>query len=202
MKKMNWIDFQNKILEFDLKIFSPGDLLKIFNVSPRSISGFINYYLKKGQILKLRKNFYCLKVNKPQDFSIANAIYKPSYISLETALSYYSIIPETIYTITSITSRKTKTFTCLEKEFFYHKVKIDFFTGYSFQKVNNEGFYIATPEKALVDFLYFCFLKRKKSPERMNLKNIKIREIFQYTKLTRSIDFEKFVKNFLNYARF
>lgn len=200
MKKMNWIDFHNKLVSLNLKIFSPQDLLKIFNVSFRSISAFINYYQKKGEILKLRNNFYCLKINKPHEFVIANFIYKPSYISLETALSYYSIIPETIYSITSITPRKTNIFTTLEKSFYYHKVKKNFFTGYVLKKINSETFYIANPEKALADFLYFSFLKKKLLPERMNIKEINIKNVFQYVDLVNNVAFERFVKNFFDYA--
>ena len=79
-------------------------------------------------------------------------LYSPSCISLESALSFYGIITRFPYQITSITSKKTKPIKTLNKEFFYSHIKPQLFFDYE----KREKFLIASKEKALFDYLYFC----------------------------------------------
>jgi len=63
-------------------------------------------------------------------FMAANKIYEPSYVSLESALAYYEIIPETVLGVTSISSRKTKTFENAWGVFSYRSIKPEYMIGY------------------------------------------------------------------------
>lgn len=86
---------------------------------------------------------------------IAASLYQPSYISLQTALSYYKMIPEKITAVTSVTARKTKTFENEEGLFSYRHLKKQAYFG--FRQVRDEAgypYFIAEPEKALLDYLY------------------------------------------------
>ncbi len=85
---------------------------------------------------------------------IANRIYQPSYISLESALSYYDLIPEAVYTITSLTSNKTISFDTSEGNYSYRHIKPSIFFGY--QVLEWQGFPIkmAELEKVILDYLY------------------------------------------------
>ena len=86
---------------------------------------------------------------------VANKIYAPSYISLESALAYYDIIPETVLGVTSISSRKTKQYESAWGVFSYRSVKPQYMIGY--QVIDNspvKKFKIACLEKALLDYLY------------------------------------------------
>lgn len=88
-------------------IFSNKDIEKL--IKDFNKKNLINWQ-KKGYIKKLRSNWYCfsdLQKGQNELFSIANKIYKPSYISLETALSYYGFIPEGVFSLTSISTLKT-----------------------------------------------------------------------------------------------
>ncbi len=105
----------------------------------------------------------------PSDFEIANYLYQPSYLSLETALSFYGIIPEAVYDIISITTKKTTSFSFNGKNFLYHKIKKDFYFGYDLILANGQKIYLATYEKAILDYSYFCFLKKKVWNERFYL---------------------------------
>ncbi|MCD6270372.1 hypothetical protein J7J23_01175, partial [bacterium] len=89
-------------------------------------------------------------------FLLANFIYSPSYISLESALNYYSIIPDIPFTITSVTINKTKKFkTKNYGVFYYSHLKPDLFFGFKSILVEKKYSYIiALPEKALFDYLY------------------------------------------------
>lgn len=81
----------------------------------------------------MRKEFYAfadyIKVPNFNEY-IANKIYKPSYISLQYALSHYGMIPEAVMQVTSVTSLKTMQFKNEFGEYFYQTVKPELMFGY------------------------------------------------------------------------
>jgi len=92
---------------------------------------------------------------------IANKLYSPSYVSLETALSDYSIIPEVAMSVTSITTKPTRRFKNKHGLFIYRAVRPEAFTGYLVRRHGTFDILIAEPEKALVDYLYFKAYRNK-----------------------------------------
>ncbi len=70
-------------------------------------------------------------LNEETLFLIANKLYAPSYVSFEMALSYYGLIPEGVYAITSATSKKTATFQTPIGKFSYRTLKPQLFFGYN-----------------------------------------------------------------------
>src|SRR5690554_73906 len=68
--------------------------------------------LAQGKLLHIRRGLYGITENpiKPHPYALAQIIYGPSYISFESALSFHKLIPETTYTITSATSKRSKEF--------------------------------------------------------------------------------------------
>ncbi len=109
-----------------------------------------------GEIIKLTKNLYETKINTA-GYLVANAIYTPSYLSFDYALSYYGLIPETVYVYTSATynKKKKKHYSNALGTFTYRDVPSMVYP-YGINIIN-EGDYsyaIATPEKALCDKLY------------------------------------------------
>lgn len=119
----------------------------------------VNEWVKKGYILELKRGMYTLADDERaiavSPYYLANHIYSPSYISLESALSFYNLIPEKVHAITSITSKKTFTITNKKGHFIYHNIKQNSYNGFeSLHDENNQMFFIASPEKALADFLY------------------------------------------------
>jgi predicted transcriptional regulator of viral defense system len=86
---------------------------------------------------------------------LANQLYMPSYISLESALSYYNIIPEGVYAITSVSSKKTQQFNNAFGQFIYHHVDPELFGDFVLLHDEfNNPVYIASKERAIIDFLY------------------------------------------------
>ena len=193
MSKLNLHDFENLAVSKGLKIFSPRDVSLFFNVSQRAARGFLSYNMKKGAIVKLKRGFYVIKRNLPNDFLIANKIYEPSYISLHTALSFHQLIPETVYSITSITSKATREFEVMGRSFSYTRIKQNAFTGYEPYKVADETVLIATPEKSTVDFLYLVSRGRFSYNDRLKINNLdkrrlrKMANLFENQKLLRSL---------------
>ncbi|SDF81939.1 Transcriptional regulator, AbiEi antitoxin, Type IV TA system [Mucilaginibacter pineti] len=110
-----------------------------------------------GIIETVKKGLYIagpnIKASKPESGLLANHIYGPSYVSLETALSYYGLIPERVYEISSMTTKASKEFNTPAGIFTYTHLALPYYAfGLNMIKLSNEqrGI-IASPEKALCD---------------------------------------------------
>lgn len=146
--------------EFRKAIFEPG----CFNINQVNVwhPGFdknnLGRWVKKGLIIKLKNGLYSFPDYLQQpDFSfyLANQIYKPSYISLHSALAFYGMIPEAIVQVTSVTSLKTNLFTNKFGSFSYKSVQEKLMFGYDIKSMSgSRTFHLAKPEKALLDLLY------------------------------------------------
>lgn len=131
-----------------------------YGFKPATIDSYINRSLKRKEIVALRNGLYVssdLLKNK-QDISyvfyLANIIRKPSYISSWSALQYYNLTTEAIYTVTSVTPKITRTYENKAGSFVYQSVKEDLFSDFHLVK-GKFDFFIASPAKALFDLLYF-----------------------------------------------
>ncbi|MBN1444930.1 MAG: hypothetical protein JW957_02335 [Candidatus Omnitrophica bacterium] len=182
-KILNWIEVEKKVMDTELALFSPVDLKHILGVSEISIRFFLTRYVKKGAVVKLRNSLYALKSRLPSEWETANALYRPSYISLTFALAYYHMIPEAVYAVTSVTTQPTARFQTLGKEFRYHKIKIPAFTGYLPEKIGGKTALIADREKALVDYLYFVSRKTYEFNGRLDVSGLHKRKILRYAEL-------------------
>lgn len=87
-------------------------------------------------------------------FFAANKLYSPSYVSLESALSWHGFIPEGVFQVTSCSTRKTQSFETPLGSFTYRHIKPTLFFGYQLEEWNNHHFVIAEPEKTVIDYLY------------------------------------------------
>lgn len=173
-----------KLKEKKMILFTPLEFKRVFGVSNWACQWFIKTYTKEGLFVKIRSGLYMLADYPANHYLIANRLYEPSYISFDTALSFYGIIPETVYSLTSATTRGTREFEVANVRFVYHKLKKDVYTGYKPTKYLDTTILIAEPEKALADYLYFVILKRRGLYyERLNLKKIKKAKLLSYVKL-------------------
>ena len=172
MKKLNLNQVQEQFASDRLKIFKTSDLIVSFGVSQRAAGAFLSYNVKKGAVLRLKPNLFAFKNNLPSAFAIANNLYCPSYISFDTALSYYNLIPETVYAVTSATPKPTREFEVDGMSFDYRRIKSQAFTGYIPVQVDGETVYLATAEKAVADFLYVVSLGKRKPNDRLKLDRL------------------------------
>ena len=138
---------------------------------------------KQGYIQRVKRGLYKLLDEQIPDLYIANKLYEPSYVSLEFALSYHRVIPETVYEITSITPKTTRRFETLGKIYSYRRVKKEAFTGYTTGKQRGISFLIADPEKAFVDLNYFRMLSGLKPISRFNKEKVNPEKALRYAKL-------------------
>jgi predicted transcriptional regulator of viral defense system len=149
---MKYIDIQNNLRS--LGVFTLNDI-RILDPDFREPT--LNDWLNSGRIKRIRRFWYADSSFNPQGndyFFIANKIYSPSYISLESALSHYGFIPETTLQITSVSTRKTNLFDTQFGVFSYQSIKNDLYFGYEIIDNNNRPFTLSTPEKAILDYLY------------------------------------------------
>ena len=112
--------------------------------------------VQKGECYQITKGLYETERNVSAHL-LAGSIYGPSYISFEYALSYYGLIPEAVYTVTSASfeKKKKKRYDTIFGAFTYRDVPSAVFP--LFIELKHEGDYwyrIASPEKALCDELY------------------------------------------------
>lgn len=130
------------------------------------VRGKINSLSKKGLIKPIKQGVYLLNNElglRPYSKEIlANLIYGPSYISLETALSNYGFIPERVSTTTSVSFGRGKKFSTPVGQFEYHHIKSSIYSmGVTLKEISKEVFCLyAAPEKALLDFIH---IKESKS---------------------------------------
>ncbi len=150
---MNYLNFRKEF--YPLVCFS---INQIYAWKESFDKNNLTRWIKKGLIIRLKQGYYSFPEykNKPAySYYIANRIYKPSYISLHTALSYYGIIPEAIVQITSVTPLKTAYYSNNIAAFSYKTIKNSLMFGYKLEEApDNLSIRIATPEKALLDLLY------------------------------------------------
>lgn len=182
-KLVNWYSFEAKLKEKHIFLFSPLDITRLFGVSKTAATFLVHRYTKRGFIVRAKQGLYCFANALPPEHYVANKLYEPSYVSLESALSYHRIIPETVYEITSITPKSTRRFETLGKIFTYHTIKKIAFTGYILEKRSGFSFIIAEPEKAFVDTLYLRMLAGKKPLRRFNKEKINKTKAVYYAKL-------------------
>lgn len=117
----------------------------------------ISQLLKSGTLVSLRRGMYVvgskLDLPTPNKFLIANHLRGPSYVSLEAALSYWGMIPENVFEISSVTTKSSKTFNNEMGRFSFQKMNTPYFSyGIKNEVLSaKQSFLIASKEKALCD---------------------------------------------------
>jgi len=152
-----------------------------------TVDSYIHKALKQGEIISLKRGLYVTKDFYEKNISdigytffLANILWKPSYVSSWAALDYYGMTTDVIATITSVTTRRTKTYFNKRKfnkkigGFIYNSIKKDLFKDFKAIKSRNGfKFFIATPPKALFDLLYLR-TNRFRRPKKNILEDLRI----------------------------
>ena len=150
---MNYLEFRNKM--FDLACFTTD---QVFAWQPAFDRNNLSRWTNKGLLVRLRQGYYTFPEYKGmKDYALyfANRIYRPSYISLHTALSFYGMIPEAVIQITSVSPMKTAFFTNAFGEYSYKSIKQELMFGYDLKPMpGGRAVQLAFPAKALLDLLY------------------------------------------------
>lgn len=130
---------------------------------------------KNGSIIRLKKGVFVvspeLSEQKISRELVANHLYGPSYISLESALSFYGLIPEKVYSVRSVTTKRARHFETAIGNYDYITVPDVYYSiGIRQEIINNEYAYlIASPEKAICDMILSARNFRIQSAKAMQL---------------------------------
>lgn len=139
-----------KLLNSDSPFFSISSLQAMLSLTRESARTTASRLAKRGILVRIQRDLYTLANSKYSLFSLANALYQPSVISLETALNYWGIIVQVPQTVFSIAQAS---YCCVvdNTECVYRRIPSDLFR---FGQVKAEDFFIVEAEKALLDTLY------------------------------------------------
>lgn len=208
---MHYVKLSSALRRHKMYLFTLRGLENLFpGEKAKTIKNNFTRWLSKGYFVRLKRDLYEFVEQgtdlKIPDLYVGNKLYEPSYVSLETALSIYSIIPDIAAGVTSVTIRPTRTFKNKYGSFFYRSCKSKAFTGYRLMLYEGFKVYIADKEKSLVDFLYYRLLLTNPldfEEERINkkiLKRIDWKKAFCYAKLFNKRTIES-VKECKEYAK-
>jgi predicted transcriptional regulator of viral defense system len=135
------------------------DVLKSLLADYQRPNDKISNWVADQTLIPIKRGFYVVnpkKTGEPISLPlIANLLYGPSYVSLDYALSYYGLIPEAVYEITSVTTERSKTYDTPVGRFTYAHSDSDIYP-IGISSITNEAghhFLMASPEKALCDKL-------------------------------------------------
>ena len=164
-------------------LFRTGHLLAGI-ADPTGIRRQLDRWMTRGVITQLRRGVYLL--NQPyrkgeiHPFTIAGYLQKSSYISLQSALSHYGMIPEYVPTITSVTTGRPEELETPMGRFHFRHITPRLFWGFQEVEVSKgQAVLLASPEKALIDWLYLT----SRSDEEETLRELRLEfpEVFSWS---------------------
>lgn len=150
----------------------------------------VSYMVKQGVLVRLKRGLYCVSPEitdqRLSNELIANHLYGPSYVSLETALAFYNLIPERVVATQSVITSRAKVFQTTLGRFTYKTVPEDYYSlGIRQEQVNARYvFLIATPEKALCDLILL----------RPNLRITSEKAMYTFLEEYMRVDFQELTK--------
>lgn len=153
---MTELDLQEALGEYEEEPITRQMMMGILKNYKRP-NDKISEMLASNMLLPIKKGLYQpgpqLRLKGPHPFLIANVIYGPSYVSMDSAMSYWGIIPEKVFEISSVTTELAKQYDTPSGRYTYSKMNLPYYT-YGIQRVKLSGrqfVLIASPEKALCD---------------------------------------------------
>ncbi len=141
----------------DEPVFETG-LLLAGSINPNIVRLQLTRWTKSGRLYQLRRGLYALappyqKV-KPHPFLIANRMVRASYVSMQSALALYGLIPEIVHSTTSITAGRPAHWSTPLGAFDFRHIQRELLCGYRMAGLGSQHALVASPEKALLDLVY------------------------------------------------
>jgi len=139
-------------------VFETG-LLLAGNVDPVDVRRQLSRWTRAGRLFQLRRGLYALappfqKV-RPHPFVVANRMVRGSYVSCQSVLAHYGLIPEHVPVVTSVTTARPGRWDTPLGSYEFRHVKTDLFWGYRLLELGGgQQAFVARPEKALLDLIY------------------------------------------------
>jgi len=189
----------------NLAFFNVVTLKQVTDIEKNLIYENISRWIKNENLIQLKKGLYTTtnyynNINYKEAYTefISNKLKSPSYLSLEYVLSKYQILTESVYTYTSITTKKTKVYSNNLGTFSYRSISDKLFTGFKIITKDDFQIAMASKSKALFDYLYLKLYRQKDITEekisdlRLNLDQFNTKDIKELEKYCKLTDIEKF----------
>jgi predicted transcriptional regulator of viral defense system len=175
--------------------------LSALGEDPRALAVQLSRWTASGKLLRLTRGVYLLanqyRLRMPALEYVSNVLVRPSFVSLEYALAFHGMIPEAAGLVTNVTTRRRVTYTTPIGEFDYRHVGKERFFGYQSYSNSDGEAWIATPERALLDVVYFSAGEhtearieqlRLQQLEKLNLRSLlELASRFDSPKVTRAV---------------
>jgi predicted transcriptional regulator of viral defense system len=153
---MKWEELLHKVA--DEPVFRTG-FLAASDESLAELRRELSRWVRSGRLIQLKKGLYTLaapyrKVTA-HPFVLANAMKKASYVSTQSALAYYGMIPEYVPAVISVTTQRPEQVETSLGRFVFRHIKSDWFHNYKQTELGSgQKAFVASPEKALLDLVY------------------------------------------------
>ncbi len=176
---MKYIKLREKIVK---NLFSLADVAQLFpQDSSQNIKTQLSRFSQAGLLFRIKRGLYCFDPKKISPLVLANKLLEPSYVSLETTLNFYGVIPDIPQAITSISSAHAKDVSLTIGRFSYDYVNPKLYFGFNLYLDETEQvkYFLAEKEKALLD--WFLIRKIKSLANlRLDLRLIDRRKYLDY----------------------
>lgn len=146
----------------DRLLWTPADLQQFSGIQYPSALVYFNRAVKRGDWLRIKNGVYLpayryRQLSREDIFRSANFLQVPSYISLTTALQFWNATTQVQQsTVESISPVRSNQYQTPDFDFRYFKIQKIYSSGF----VRENGIFVATPEKALLDALYLQYLNQ------------------------------------------
>lgn len=153
-------------MEFNALLKVVGDdplfessLLLAGDIDPRIVQLQLSRWVNSRKILQLRRGLYAIappyQKIQPHPFLVANRLQRASYVSMQSALGYYGLIPEILNIIVSVSASRPGRLETPLGVFDFRHIQPRLLFGYEMVDLAGQNALLATPEKALLDLVYF-----------------------------------------------
>lgn len=186
----------------DEVLFETG-LLLAGDVDPNDVHRQLSRWVAQGRIHQLRRGLYVLappyQIENPHPFRVANRMVRGSYVSSQSALAFYNLIPEYTPSVVSVTTGRPHKWDTPLGLFIFRHIKPRYIDGYRLTDLGRGQYaFLATPEKAILDLIYLtpkgdsaAFLSelRLQNLEKLEEDTLeKTSKIFERPKVTRATE--------------
>lgn len=186
---MRLVEVYARLLTMEGAVFQTGDASAWLNISQAHASQLLSRLAEFGHLIHLKRGIWAFR-DRVELMALPQYLTNPfpSYISLQSALYYHGLISQIPVVTYAVSIARTKRYETLLGVISVHHIHPSFFFGYETR--DNAGIKIATPEKALIDFLYLSPAKSKlfhSLPELELPKSFRIKEARHMISFIRSI---------------
>ncbi len=185
---------EKQINKIPKSYFSINDLAKIVDLDRNALKVAISRAIKKGELLKLTKGYYAKDIDNISLENLAVNIYKPSYVSFQSALNHYNILSQQTMALTLATTKRKKEINIYDNLIIYHHINNNLFWGY----LKQDNYLLAEAEKAFLDLAYLSLNGYAHfDPSEMNLDLIDKRKLKKHLNKFKNKKLNLLIENYI-----